>query len=491
MLSDEQRDAVRHVTEEGDHRIVVGVAGAGKSKAMEVAREAWEAEGYRVRGAALSGIAAENLQNGSGIESQTLAAYEHGWKNGRGELGERDVLVIDEAGMVGSRQYERFLAHAQERGAKVVAIGDSEQLQSIDAGAAFRTAAERTGYAEITEVRRQNEAWAREATSDFAGGETQRAVQAYHQRGHVHHAGTNDEAKDRLVEDWSESRRQQPDEERLILASRRADVRDLNERARSSMRRDGQLGPDHSVRTVIDRREQGVEVAERRFATGDRVMFHQNDRQIGVKNGTVGTVREFDGDKMRVRLNDGREREFSFQQYRAVDHGYAATVHKAQGSTTDRTFLYVDRNHDRHMAYVAMTRHRSEANAYTSRESFRTVDDMAASMSRRRAQDSTLDYASPPTAKETAERDPVRELGSLRDQQGALRSRVAAGDPEATQRMSAVRDALRERARTIDASPELRRRARDAGLERIVEQHRPRDRGQERQRDRGRGMGDD
>ncbi|MFX7071631.1 AAA family ATPase, partial [Acinetobacter baumannii] len=81
--------------------IVVGYAGTGKSAMLSVAREAWEAAGYEVRGVTLSGIAAENLESGSGIASRTIASMEHGWGQGRDQLTARDVLVIDEAGMVG------------------------------------------------------------------------------------------------------------------------------------------------------------------------------------------------------------------------------------------------------------------------------------------------------------------------------------------------------------------------------------------------------
>jgi Ti-type conjugative transfer relaxase TraA len=135
VLSGEQADALAHVTDGRDLSIVVGYAGTGKSAMLGVARGAWEAAGYEVRGVALSGIAAENLESGSGIASRTIASMEHGWGQGRDLLTARDVLVIDEAGMVGTRQLERVLSHAAEANAKVVLIGDVKQLQAIEAGA--------------------------------------------------------------------------------------------------------------------------------------------------------------------------------------------------------------------------------------------------------------------------------------------------------------------------------------------------------------------
>src|SRR3546814_1988240 len=105
-LSAEQRGALAHITGDKGLASVVGYAGSGKSAMLGVAREAWEAQGYQVRGAALSGIAAENLEGGSAIASRTIASMEYQWEQGRELLGPRDVLVIDEAGMIGTRQME-------------------------------------------------------------------------------------------------------------------------------------------------------------------------------------------------------------------------------------------------------------------------------------------------------------------------------------------------------------------------------------------------
>src|SRR5450432_2079307 len=233
VLSGEQADALVHVTNERDLDIAVGYAGTGKSAMLNVARGAWEAAGYEVRGVTLSGIAAENLESGSGIASRTIASMEHGWQQGRDLLTTRDVLVIDEAGMVGTHQLERVVSHAAEAGAKVVLVGDPQQLQAIEAGAAFRSIHERHGGSEIGEVRRQREDWQRDATRDLANRRTGNALEAYRSHGMVHEAQTREQARDDL----------------------------------------------------IDRGDRG-------FASGDRVMFLQNERGLGVKNGTLGTIEQ-------------------------------------------------------------------------------------------------------------------------------------------------------------------------------------------------------
>jgi len=154
-----------------------------------VVREAWEGAGFEVRGLALSGIAL-----------RTIASMEHDWSQGRDMLTARDVLVIDEAGMVGTRQMERVLSHAADVGTKVVLVGDPQQLQAIEAGAAFRATHERHGGVEIGEVRRQREGWQQDATRHLATSHMGEAIHAYRDHGMVHAADTRNQARDGLVE---------------------------------------------------------------------------------------------------------------------------------------------------------------------------------------------------------------------------------------------------------------------------------------------------
>src|SRR5271166_871921 len=251
VLSGEQADALAHLTDGRDLGIVVGHAGTGKSAMLSVARETWEAAGYEVRGVALSGIAAENLESGSGIASRTIASMEHGWGQGRDGLTTRDVLVIDEAGMIGTRQLERVLSHAAEAGAKVVLVGDPQQLQAIEAGAAFRSIHERHGGAEIGEVRRQREDWQRDATRDMATGRTGDAIHAYDRNGMVHEAASREHARGDLLDRWDGNRQAAPERSRIILTHTNAEVRALNQAARERMRAEGDLGDD--VQLTVER----------------------------------------------------------------------------------------------------------------------------------------------------------------------------------------------------------------------------------------------
>ncbi len=117
-LSPEQKDAFYHLTEPHDLRCIIGYAGTGKSYLLGAAREAFEASGYRVQGITLAGIAAQNLEGSSGIESRTLASRSWYWDRGEELPGRRDILVVDEAGMLGSRQMARILEVADQGNAK-------------------------------------------------------------------------------------------------------------------------------------------------------------------------------------------------------------------------------------------------------------------------------------------------------------------------------------------------------------------------------------
>ncbi|KAB2797376.1 Ti-type conjugative transfer relaxase TraA [Brucella anthropi] len=400
-LDIEQIEAIRHVTDDSGIAAVVGLAGTGKSTLLAAARLAWESGHHRVLGAALSGKAAEGLEESSGIRSRTLAAWEHAWNNGRDRLMRGDVLVIDEAGMVSSLQMARVLDAAEKAGAKVVLVGDAMQLQPIGAGAAFRAIAERIGSAELAGVRRQQDQWARDASSRLARGDTAAGLEIYARRGHLVEAETRDELIGRLVRDWADARRKmimpsQPGrgvrpgtgitalngggrlrgDALLVLAHTNKDVHRLNEALRKVMREEGALGAARSFRT-----ERGM----REFAAGDRIIFLENARFLEpraggnnpqyVRNGMFGTVvstgNAFRAPLLSVRLDSGSEIVLSEDSYRNIDHGYAVTIHKSQGATVDRTLVLASGMMDRHLTYVSMTRHRHRADLYAAREDFR------------------------------------------------------------------------------------------------------------------------
>ncbi|KPF44613.1 Ti-type conjugative transfer relaxase TraA [Rhizobium sp. AAP43] len=384
-LSDEQRTAIEHVA--GPQRIaaVIGRAGAGKTTMMKAAREAWEAAGYRVVGGALAGKAAEGLEKEAGIPSRTLSSWELRWRQGRDLLDARSVFVLDEAGMVSSRQMALFVEAVSRAGAKLVLVGDPEQLQPIEAGAAFRAIADRIGYAELETIYRQNAHWMRDASLDLARGRIDRAVEAYSAQGRMIGAELKADAVNRLIADWT--RDYDPDRSMLILAHLRRDVRMLNKMARGTLVERGIIEAGSLFKTAE---------GHRHFAAGDQIVFLKNEGSLGVKNGMLAKVVEASPGRLVAVVGEAEHRRHVIVEqrfYNTLDHGYATTVHKSQGATVDRVKVLASLSLDRHLTYVAMTRHRQDLAVYYGTRSFAKAGGLVRVLGRSNAKETTLDYA--------------------------------------------------------------------------------------------------
>ncbi|WP_299587629.1 AAA family ATPase [uncultured Tateyamaria sp.] len=359
VLSDEQRDAIHHMTDANRLSLVVGRAGTGKSTILAAARDAWTQAGITVHGAALSGKAAAGLQDASQIPSRTLAALELSWANGNDPIKPGDVLVIDEAGMVGTRQMNRIAQKIDQLGAKLVLVGDPDQLPPVEAGEPFRGLIERYHSAELSEVYRQDAEWQKQATHALAQGHIAEAVAAYDAKSCVAHMPSRDTAITQLTEDYLSARATAPDTSQLILAHRRRDVHALNQSVRETLKLVGELEDGPLFRTDNGPRE---------FAPADRIVFTANNRDIGAKNGVLGTVRKASDRKITVDLDDGGHVSFDPLQFQSFDHGYAVTIHKSQGVTVDECYVMASRTMDDPLAYVALTRHRTDMRLYVSNE---------------------------------------------------------------------------------------------------------------------------
>ena len=394
-LSLEQGAAVEYLTRSNDLVCVVGYAGTGKTHMLNTAREIWERNGYKVHGAALSGIAAQGLEQGAGIESRTVARRLIDWENGRAKLGSRDILVVDEAGMLSTRDLSRVITEVKSSGAKIVSLGDFHQLQAIGSGASFRGIVERVGALEMSDVRRQEVSWQRDATKMFAVGEVKEALASYEHAGKTHGFASLKIAKDKMVSDWSKHLSKNGDgalESQIMLAHKRSDVHDLNSMAREVLKSQDMLGDGITVETVN---------GEREISKGDQIYFLRNDNRLSVKNGTLAEVDSVSEDGSIVAKvkeismedpNDSRPVSFNIKDYKHIDHGYASTIHKSQGVTGDRTYMLVTCSFDKHLAYVGMSRHVKEANMYWSKEDFTDFKDLQDCLSRDRSKDNALDY---------------------------------------------------------------------------------------------------
>lgn len=354
-LTPEQRRMIEVLTRSGRGvDVVVGKAGTGKTFALDAARDAWESSGIKVIGCALSARAAKELQAGSGIESSTLAALMKDlddW-NAPG-LDSGSVVVVDEAGMVGTRQLDGLLKHAEDAGAKVVLVGDDKQLPEIAAGGAFRALKEQLPAIELSEVRRQSNSWERDALELLREGRSAEAVEVYGERDRLVVGRDAAETRAALVADWWQASQEGS---AVMIAARKADVADLNDKARTILKAEGILS------------DEELTIRGRSFSVGDEVMTLRNDRSLGVINGSRGVVESVDthAGQLELRLADERMVDLPAEYLEGghVTHAYAITGHKAQGMTTDRVFVLGDESLYREWGYVAMSRGREENRLY-------------------------------------------------------------------------------------------------------------------------------
>jgi Ti-type conjugative transfer relaxase TraA len=357
-IAAEQADMVRRLTTSGAGvEVVIGKAGAGKTYALDAARAAWQQGGLAVQGAALAARAAAELESGAGIASTTLARLFIALERGDIVLGRRDVLVVDEAGMVGSRALGRLIDASVAAGCKLVLVGDPHQLPEIQAGGALRMLAERLGASELTENRRQEADWERAALDELRHGEVGAGIVAYGENGKLHLHDSARSARVAMVTEWADCRSQGVDAR--MYALRRSDVEDLNALARVELRRRGELGPDLCV------------AGDRSYAADDEVLFCRNDRDLDVLNGTRGKVLDSDGSSLRVETDRGiREVPSEYLEAGHLDHGFASTVHKSQGATVGRAFVLGGDAMYREAGYVAMSRAKSGTDMFVATSAF-------------------------------------------------------------------------------------------------------------------------
>jgi conjugative relaxase-like TrwC/TraI family protein len=352
----EQSNMVRALTTSGDGvQVVRAAAGTGKTLALTAARDLWEKDGTRVFGCALAARAAVEMEALAGIDSTTIASLLRDIDQGNG-LGIGSVLVVDEAGMVGSRTIDSLARHAAETESKLVLVGDDRQLPEIDAGGAFRRLSRELGAIELHQVHRQTQLWDREALGQLRQGKVEAWTEAYRDHGRLVSRPTSEELRNTLVDDWWEAARGPDSGDAVMIAHRRTDVADLNALARDRMHRDGRLG------------DEEVLTGSRAFAVGDRVIARHNDRRADVVNGmraeVIGVDPEARSVLLRTSTSGERHLDSSYLDDGWLDHAYALTAHAAQGATVDQSFVLGSDELYREWGYTALSRHRDQARFY-------------------------------------------------------------------------------------------------------------------------------
>ena len=369
-LKADQREMVRRLLADREGVcVVIGEAGTGKSYAVLAAARGWSEAGMKLRVAAPTWRAA-NVLRAEGLRATTVASLlgelERAELANSQALARGSVLLVDEAGMVGSADIARLIHHAEEAEAKLVLIGDPEQLGEIEAGGMFRALAERCEPVRLDEVIRHESDVEREGARLIREGHGSEALDLYREQERVVVAADAEARREAMLAEWHRSF--SAGEDAVMVAKQNVEVERLNAMARELRREAGQLG------------EQEIEVGEARFAAGDQVITRVNDHAAEVANRERWQVAEVDPERGRVVLegiDQARTVEVGAEYLAktnphsdapALQHAYAVTTYSAQGSTVDRAFVAADPSMDKQELYVATSRSRGETTIYATPE---------------------------------------------------------------------------------------------------------------------------
>ena len=448
-MTDEQQSATLGLIKNDSLAVLLGRAGTGKtSTTVKAVCELYKQEGYTVIGGSLARLAADNLGSETGIKTNTLHAWLYCWDRYQQaekeflsfnnivsknilkqfqwykdlksfehlQLNSKTVFIADEAGMIGTDLWMRFLDYARQRGAKVIAVGDDNQSKAIGAGDFFREIINQTTEKgclfALNKIQRQKIDWMKTASEHFAMLNTQEGLALYEEKGHVHSIDSEyleeeiaqhyvNRIASRELDDKGDIKYKTG----LVLAFTNAQTKALNQAIRQKLRSTvipGHILSDFDVLT-LGKGEQATH-----FALGDKIVFLKNNNQHitlvdqygevitnrSISNGTTGileTVKDH-GKEIVVRLDEATTAHFSIETYKDFNHGYALTIHKSQGQTVDFTLIAASRLMDALLTYVAMTRHRHDVHLFYSKEDFASYKEFALHMSRYTNKDLVKDY---------------------------------------------------------------------------------------------------
>ena len=369
-----QREAAEAMLGPDRLTLVKGHAGTGKTHTLRAVASAWQARGVEVLAGAPSGKATQELARIEGASAATLSAWESRWERGEVPKGPF-VFLMDEAGMVGVEQWARVQSRVLAMGGKLVGIGDPEQLRPVGdlpgwASAAFAA----HDIPVVDQVLRQADEADRAAVTALARGRD--GIRAG--LDHFLASGAVRLEPDVLADPvaaLADSYWDGPEESRIALAYSNHDVDRLNAAIRAVAVSRGIVNDAAAVEVTIarERRSRSAgggahvrrEEAQIRLGPGDRVLLTRPAPEIGLPRSGFGTVTEVANGRVTVQV-DGRQEPVTIDPagWPHLDHGFAATIHKAQGMTADAVSVLPHARMDGNATYVALSRHRDRVTVF-------------------------------------------------------------------------------------------------------------------------------
>lgn len=372
-LDDEQRLALEHICFDESHlAIVQGSAGAGKTTVMAIVRTMYEQSGGGVIGACFTKKAADNLQDETGISSFTIDKLICDYDSSKNHFKNQSVLVVDEAGLIGTRKLSRLFEIANRENLKVILTGEDKQIDAIEHGGCLRFLTGKFGTKRIEKIFRQRQESQLEIVPMLRDGQTKAALEKMQKLKMLNFCADSEKAIDKLIKDWKKYRNANPTKDFLISAAKWWQVDALSAKVREVLVQE-KLISDKGIYVDCIVGQDGHQ-GRYKMAIGDKIRFTKNDYFLGVANGHTGeisAISDTNGVKFTILLKDGRKVRIDSKNYSNDEgrmflvHAYATTVFSSQGLTVDGdTFILYDTSLDRDDTYVAGSRHRDKSNWY-------------------------------------------------------------------------------------------------------------------------------
>lgn len=386
VLSAHQGEALLHMLGGGHSfpralRVLQGRAGVGKSHILGQLRDVLDGEqniiGLAPTHKAIAELTANGYENLDTLKGFLFKCkYKRDFKVARGSL-----FVVDEAGMVGTETWVELVKVILARDSELVLVGDDLQLSSVERGGLFKIVVDRYNAGTVDVIIRQKHEWGREVSQAFANGDVAQGISILQANGKLHFAASKMESMSQLLAAWSKSEEQLAN--RLIVTIANKDVDALNQGARAILKLQGKIiGEEFAINN---------RVTKANFGCGDRIVFTETHKKLGVKNGEFATITAISQEQLMVTFDAGRELNVAPTALN-FKHGYAATVFKSQGASIKAVYVLHDGFATKNNAYVEMSRHVDDLHVYCNHEATRSEQELIKQLSLNLDRGSSLNY---------------------------------------------------------------------------------------------------
>ncbi|SPR11987.1 conjugal transfer protein TraA [Orientia tsutsugamushi] len=368
-VSEEQKQALRHILlSTSGVRVLRGRAGTGKSYVLIKAHELATNRGQKVIGLAPTHKAVSELKSKGYTEVYTVKGFLY---NRKKIFMQDSLIVVDEAGMVGTKAYAELFRVVRNNNCQLILAGDEKQLASIERGGMFEMLSNIFGSHVLVNIRRQSENWSREAAMEFAESNILSGITLLRQNNSVRFDNTLQDSMSKLIYNWSLSKFKP--HEKLVITVRNKDVDILNSSIRSLLKANGTLKGTEYERSIDGRKKS--------YMAGDRIVFQKSYKDLQIQNSEFATLTSVSKNKFIAKTDTGKEVSFDPSEIQ-FKHGYASTVYKVQGASIKDVYVLHNGVSNISSSYVAMTRYIENLKLYCNKEATKSINSLINQLSR-------------------------------------------------------------------------------------------------------------